>query len=92
MCLTRTRRAPRFAAATSQARSGAPVLLDRPGGLRNSRQAIVPVKCFGRVVSVVLREKARLAQCSTETPGRSALRRLSGASSNCVNPYVSTTR
>ncbi len=51
-----------------------PVLLDRPGGLRNSRQTIMPITCFGRVVSVELREKARLAQCSTETPGRSALR------------------
>ena len=31
------KKAPRFAAATSQARSGVPVLLDQPGGLRNSR-------------------------------------------------------
>jgi hypothetical protein len=44
-----------------------PVLLDRHGSLRNSSKAIVLITCSGRV-SAVLREKARLAQCSTVDP------------------------
>ena len=67
------RRAPRFAAATSQARSGIPALLVRPGGLRNSRTVIITANSNGRDVLAELARHARLAQCSPETPGRSAL-------------------
>jgi len=53
------------------------VLLDQPGGLRNSRTVYTIAYGSGRDVSAGLAKYARLTQCSTETPGWSAL--LGGA-------------